>query len=602
MFEALRRMILPIIVIVLVFFMGMIVLQWGLDLTGSQRYSQANAAGVINGEEISWNLFQSVYNNVLQSESQATDAEIPDARLRELEQYAWDQIVNDRLLTQEANKQNIIVTDDDIYLYLRLSPPTFLQQAPVFQTDGQFDYQKYLNLMAEPQAAPMWASIEPEVKNNLRMLKIQRLVSEAAHVTESEIRQSFLDSEEKVTVGIVNARKSLILATIKQPTTEERSAYFAEHLDDYQIDERVVLTIVKASKNPTDYDWEIARATAQDISDSALAGADFAELATTWSEDPGSATNGGDLGFFPPGQMVPPFDSAAFEMAEGDISPPIRSQFGFHVLKHHGYQEKEDGDGREAHVSHVLIKARASSETLDIASRGIDNVLLRAQETDLQAAAEELGLEFQTTPPLRRYDIISFLGGAPQVSTWAFAGEPGDLSDLIETNANYCGVFIDQRLPSGPATFEDAETAVGQDLRNQLAVEKCRDTIGMVLDEINSGASIAEAATKFGFEYQTLAPFARTSTVGAVGSDPAPVGAAFALKEPGDRSAPIDYPEGTVLLELIAKSSADLVQFNEKRDSIRTSVLNIKRQLAYQDWYTHLLANSEIQNNVQGTR
>ena len=92
MFEALRRMILPIIIIVLVFFLGMIVLQWGLDLNRSGRGAQANVAGVVNGEEISWQVFSQTFNNLLQNErsQRGADYEIPDDRARQLERQAWN--------------------------------------------------------------------------------------------------------------------------------------------------------------------------------------------------------------------------------------------------------------------------------------------------------------------------------------------------------------------------------------------------------------------------------------------------------------------------------------------------------------------------------
>jgi parvulin-like peptidyl-prolyl isomerase len=610
MFEALRKMILPIIIIVLVFFMGMIVLQWGLDLTGSKRFAQANVAGVINGEEVSWARYQSVYNNVYQIESQAREDEIPDSRIRELEKYAWEQILADRLLTQEANRQHITVTDDDIYLFLRLSPPEFLQRAPVFQTDGQFDYQKYLELMVEPQAAPMWASIEPEVRSNLRTVKVQRLITEAVHVTEEEVRQSFLDSEEQVKVGVVNVQKGRLIASVPQATTEERQAYFNEHREDYPVDERVILSLVKADKTPTDYDWGIARTLAQEIVDSVTAGSDFAEFAKRWSDDPGSASNGGDLGWFAPGRMVKAFDSAAFVMSEGEISPPIRTDFGWHVLKHHGYREEsvipsgktEEETVREAHVSHILIKAKASSETLDQAYNSLGEIQVVAEERGIQAAAEEFGVHIETTGPLRRSDNIAYLGGAPHIVEWAFKNEQGILSEVVDAGDSYCLVRVDQRLPAGLASFEEVETQVGQDTRNERALQMGRDTARLVWEDTQGGASLTDAAEKYDLQYEQLNPFTRSASVARLASDPKPIGAAFGLNQPGEISPPVDYSGGTVILELLEKTPADLVSFNEKRDSIHTALLDAKRQQAYFDWYNHLVASSEIENNVLAPR
>ena len=132
MFEMLRKMIFPIIIIVLVFFVGMIVLQWGLGLSGRNQAVQANVAGTINGEEIPWQTHSQLLNNLYQKEraNRGEDYEIPDDRARELEQQAWDELVADKLIKQEGVRLGLTVSETDVYNYLKYNPPQFLQQEP----------------------------------------------------------------------------------------------------------------------------------------------------------------------------------------------------------------------------------------------------------------------------------------------------------------------------------------------------------------------------------------------------------------------------------------------------------------------------------------
>jgi len=218
MFEFLRKMIIPIIVTVLVFFLAMIVLEWGLDISQRQQNISENVAGMINGEEVSWQAFQRVYNNFYQSEAQDSNYEVSEERTRELEQQAWQEIVTDRILTQEADKYNVQTTDEDLFIYLQVNPPMFLRELSVFQTNGQFDYQKYINAMADEQYAGLWASIEPQVRADIRKLKLQQMIVQAAHVSEEEVRQAFLDTQEKVSVAVVNAPRTKYTAQVGQPT------------------------------------------------------------------------------------------------------------------------------------------------------------------------------------------------------------------------------------------------------------------------------------------------------------------------------------------------------------------------------------------------
>jgi len=612
MFEALRRMILPIIIIVLVTFAGMIVLQWGLDISRRGPGVAANIAGVVNGEEISWQAFHQTYSNLLQNEraSRGADYEIPDDRARQLEQQAWDQLVADRLIKQESARLNIKVSDLDVYEYLKYSPPQFMQQAPELQTDGRFDYQKYLALMQDPSAASLWASIEPMIKEDLKRLKVQMMIMEAAHITEEEVRQAFMDRKEKVTVGIINAPMTQFYSQVPEATDEELRAYFDEHQDDYPVDERVVLDIVKIIKQPSDFDEEFARARAREVYDSVTSGSDFEEFARIFSDDPGSAAGGGDLGWFAPGRMVKEFDSAAFVMEEGDISPPIKTSFGWHVLKHHGYREEEKAVSgqtkkekvREAHVSHILIRAVASAETLEDAWQQLDMIRTEAEEQGFVVVAQEEGLEVHTTDPIEEDGYISYVGAGGSVLQWAFENEVGTVSEVMDLPNVYCVMRISDRLPAGTADFEAIMTELRRDYRNEKLANICRDTMQLVYDEIHRGVSVENAAKKFQLTYEKLSPFSRDGSVAKLASDPVVIGTAFGLGEIGAISGPIDHSTGTVILELLSRESPDLTEFNEKRDSVYDAVLSTKRQRAYQAWYTYVIEKADVQSNVDFQR
>jgi peptidyl-prolyl cis-trans isomerase D len=598
MFEMLRKMILPIIVIVLFFFIAMIVLQWGLDITRrDQGGVQANVAGTVNGEEISWQAFSQTYQNILQNErnTRGADYEIPEDRARQLEQQAWDQLVTDRLIKQESERLNVVVSDEDVYQYLKYSPPQYMQQAPELQTNGQFDYQKYLSLMTDPQAAPLWANLEPLVREDLKRIKVQQVIMEAAHVAEAEVKQAFMDRRETVTVGVVNAQLSQFFSTIPDIADETLQTYFDEHRDDYPVGEQVVLEIVKIIKEASAFDEEAAKARAQEVYDSVTTGSDFVEFAQIYSDDPGSGAGGGDLGWFSRGKMVAAFDSVAFEMAEGDISLPIKTDFGWHVLKHHGYRDADTI--REAHVSHILIKTQASAETLETAWQQLDMILSQSDDLGYTAAAEAEGLEVYTTDPIEQGGYISWIGAGGPALEWAFENEVGTISEVMDMPNVYCVLRISERMPAGHASFEQIKQQVKRDYRNLKLAEICRDTIQLVYDDIHNGSSVADAAKKYSLTYEELAPFSRDATVAKLGSDPVVIGTAFSLDQ-GAISGPLDYTNGTAILELLSTVSPDLTEYNEKRDSVYEALMTSKQQQAYSAWYSQLIDNAEIRSNV----
>jgi len=598
MFEMLRKMIFPIIIIVLVFFVGMIVLEWGLGLSGRNQSMQANVAGTINGEEIPWQTHSQLLNNLYQKEraNRGEDYEIPDERARELEQQAWDELVADKLIKQEGVRLGLTVSETDVYNYLKYNPPQFLQQEPELQTDGRFDYQKYLALMVDPQAAGMWASIEPMIREDLKRMQVQQEVVQAAHVTAEEVRLAFAEQNEKVTIGAVNATLSRFYTLVPEPGDEVLQTWFNEHRDKYKVDERVILDIVRASKEPSQFDQDAAQARAREIYDSVTSGSDFAEFAGMYSQDPGTGPKGGDVGWFAPGRLVKEFDSAAFAMREGEISTPIKTSFGWHIIKHLGYRE-ENGQ-REAHAAHILIKPEASSQTLDAAWEQLDMIRTQASEVGFAEAAKAEGFEVNTTTPTEKNGYISYVGAGADVLEMAFKLNVGDISEVLDLPNYYCVLRVASKLEAGPADFAGVRSAVIRDYSNDKLAKICHDTTQLVYAEVGRGSTLENAAARYGLTYEKLEPFSREAKVPKLASDPKVIGKAFALGTVGTISKPCDYANGTVIMELLDRQAPDLTTFNEKQDSVHTAVLREKQQQVYSAWYTALVKSAKVESNV----
>ena len=598
MFEMLRKMIFPIIIIVLLFFTGMIILEWGRGFSSSSRMDQANYAGIVNGDEISWAEYQQVYSGLYQSEAERSNGEVSDSRSRELEQTAFDQLVANKLLLQEARRHKLVVTPDDVYLYLKVSPLPVFQQSPAFQTDGRFDYQKYLSAMADPQFSGLWAQVEPIVRNNLIQTRVQLLVTEATHVTENECRQSFIDSKETVKVGAVNCQTTAFYPKVDPATEEEKKAYFEQHREDYKVGERVVLQMVKEDLQPSQADSAAAERWARELYDSVLAGSDFAEMAQFYSKDPGSAEKGGDLGWFEQGRMVKEFDSASFAMTDGQISPPILTRFGWHILKHQGYRE-ENGK-KQAHVSHILIKPEASPETLEERLRTLDQFVDRARNVDFIQAAAEANLEMQTSDPLLAGQRIPFLGGTPipEISNWAFAAKPGAVSDVFRTRTNYAVVKLVEKLPAGLADYEQVADQIGRDIRDQRAKAMAKAAVDAVWAAYQEKSDLKKAAKAGDVDYTELGPFARLTSLQALDSDPKAIGAAFTLTEVGEVMPPLEYSNGYIIMKLLERDTPDQMAYNDVRDSVRTALTNAKKQDAYLAWFGNLREEANVENNL----
>ena len=607
MFKALRRMIVPIIIVVLFFFAGMIVLEWGMGLSSRPSFQNTNLAAIINGEEITWQQYNRTYSNLAQAEIQkAPDLELSDSQKRQLHLNAWQQIVHDRLLMQQVKNFDIFVSAEEIYSFSKNSPPLWLQAVPSFQTDGNFDYQKYINAMADPQAEAFWASIEPIIVSDIEKLKIQEMVIQAAHVSEEEVKRAYIEKFEEVDLGLVNVSFARFSKPPPTSTEEEMRAFLEERQDDYYLDEKRSLNIAILEKSPKPYDWEITYNQAIAIYDSIQAGSDFAEMAGKYSDDV-TSEDGGDLGWFPAGQMVPEFDKMVFSMQPDDISQPIRTQFGWHIIKVHERKEvNETPPGKDeavpvkkARASTILIKTDVSRETLDELYIRLERFYRAAVSTGFEKASRDLKITAKRTSTFFRGKNIQFIGSNPQVSNFAFESDLNDISELMENNSSFFVIQLAQIDPAGPADFEEAKGKIELDIVRHKVMTLCMDTANAIWNEFKAGTPIEKAAENHAENIEILESVSRTGWVPQLRRNPELIGVAFSMESIGDLTPPVKFNQGVAIFKLIKRTTPDLTDYNSKRDSIYSAILNYKQQNIYEIWFENLIISSEVVNNVE---
>jgi len=305
--------------------------------------------------------------------------------------------------------------------------------------------------------------------------------------------------------------------------------------------------------------------------------------------------------------MVAEFDRLAFYMKEGDLSEPVRTQYGWHILKHHGYKEEMDTPRgqteqvlmKKAHVSHILIKAEVSSETLDQIYRRVEEFKIAAEKDGFLTAAQELNMPVKNTGFFFRGRNIQYLGSDAKAGLFGFDREVDEISPVFENKNAYYVVQVAEKRPAGPATFEEAQEKVKIDIVKYKVATMCSDTCQEIYAQIQAGASMTEAAKKFGLEYTEPDPFTRKTRLKDVGSDPVMLGAAFSLSKPDQMTGPIDHAQGTIIFKLIERQIPEMSDFTAKKDSVSQLVRNFKQQQLYARWFEDLIENSEIVNNVE---
>jgi len=330
---------------------------WGIDF---QNKTSAYAAKV-DGEKISVETARRAWQQRMTQLQQMVQGEIPPELMAGQKRAVLDQFVRQTLLTQRAVKGGYHVTDEEL--------AKRVMEIPQFQTDGKFSQDRY-NAMIR-QAGLTTTKFEADLKTELLVTQIQTAVIDSAFVTPHDLERRFKLEKQEREIDYALIAASSFAAQIN-PTDEQIQQWYDGHKNDYLTPETVDVQYLELTRASTeggvtvtedglrDYyaqvkerfetqerrkarhilitatdglDDAAAQKRAQELFDKAQGGADFAQLAKDNSKDPGSAAQGGDLGFAQRGMFVGPFEDALFSMQAGEIRGPIKTQFGYHVIK-----------------------------------------------------------------------------------------------------------------------------------------------------------------------------------------------------------------------------------------------------------------------------
>lgn len=595
MMTSLRQNTAIILWIVIFAFIALIVIQWGADFSGTSKKRVNETVGAVNGRTIGLEEFREALRNAARMEQ----SQGRKAQDEQLVGEVWDTLVRELLTSQEIERLGIQVTDKELAYYTRTQPPREVQAINVFQTEGKFDLNKYNQFLndprtyAEPANKSFVMQIENLIHNQLLNYKLQRMVTEAVQISPAEVHQFFADRNEKVRVEYAFAAGNKVKDSEINVSSADLDAYYQEHLAEYQHGDQARISYVTLPRLPSARDsLRLAQDIAQ-LRQEILQGADFAELAKSLSEDPVSAKNGGDLGTFGRAQMVKPFADVAFALKPGEVSEPVLTQFGWHLIKVEEHTTDAKGE-EQVHARHLLLKFAPSAETEDELRARIDTLKTAAQQQGLESAAQAVGLEVRDSGFVSKGVAVPGLGEGSAWLVNLFMQNPvGEVAQGGNEQAFWVAQSKGTRT-KGTATLDDVRQQVERMVLNQKKAERA----GQLLQGLRaSGAGgLSQAATALGLEAHTTEPFARADQVPGVGRSNAFVRAAFQL-QPGQLSEVVTLPRGAYLIRLVEKIPADESKLQATAVQLADQLLRQRQGEALQIWFDRLYANAQIEDN-----
>jgi peptidyl-prolyl cis-trans isomerase D len=383
------------------------------------------------------------------------------------------------------------------------------------------------------------------------------------------------------------------------PTDEELQKRYEATKEDYKSGESVhaVHILIKTAPTATPAEDAAAKAKAQGLVAQLRGGANFAALAAKNSDDPGSAARGGDVGFFARGAMVPEFEAAAFSLPINQVSDPVKSQFGYHILK--VLERRAAGYKPFEEVKEQLRQQYVDQQSKDQSRDAITALHARIQDKKPANAQEFSALasgniSSNDTQWIGKSGAIPGIGPNPALVTWAFSAKQGDVGDVIGTQRGPAIPYLAGVRPAGVTALTEIRDKVESDAKMAKARELAKAQLSAAL----SAGAIDAVAARLGLAAADTTVTHSGYVSGITGDTGTLVSEAMSTPA-GQVKGPLVVGDGAIVFQVTEQHKADQKNFDDNRDQYMTALRQREAQTLRSALLARLKKESKIQINEE---
>jgi peptidyl-prolyl cis-trans isomerase D len=606
----------------------------GNDLMGTPG---KGVVAKVDGEDITADEVRETARGMLQQQGAQLGANA-SILLPFFAQRAADQLVDRQALVAEAQHLGLKATPQEIKDELQHG-----QYSEVFFPGGTFIGEaEYEGLLQQHNMTP--ATFEDSVGKGILITKLQALITGSASVSDLSIRRefdkqntkvkfeyavlkqddikkglhpateelkSFYDSHQKNYANSVPEKRKVKYAMIDlakiqngvQVANDELQSYYNSHRDQYRVAEQAKVSHILIKTPLPGPDGKVdekgvaeAQKRAEDLLKQLKAGAKFEDLARKYSEDPGSAKEGGSLGWIGKGRTVPEFEKAAFSLPKGQISDLVKSSYGFHIIRVDDRQDAHMKTLEEVkdQIEPILKQQKAQA----LAQKQAEELLQAAVKQGLDAAAAAKGVPVITSDFFSRKDMVPGLGPAPQFMDAVFTTAEKSPPQMAATSQGFAVFDLVAVKPQSTPAFEEIRTRVEGEFKNERSNVLLSQKTAELSDRAKTEHDLKKAAKELGATVKTSEFVSPDGQVPDIGSMTGQAAVAFNMK-PGDISGPINSGENGVVIAVTDVQAPSEADFAAKRDQIRDTLLQGKEQELFGLFITNLREQMEKSGKIK---
>lgn len=615
-------------------FVGTIFYSWGM---GGASSSRGGVVATVNGVKINQGEYQKTFNSLIDYYRNQFRNQFSQDMIEKLDlkTAALDGLIQKKLLLLQASENHIRVTDDELIGHIK--------KIPTFQRDNKFNSRIYQNYLKYQRTSPQ--EFESNQREALLMGKVEQLIKDQVVVSENEVLEAFKQEEDKVKFDYVVLPEDYFKA-LGKITEEEKKEFYEKNKFLFEKPEQIKVQYVKLdnkkfsseitpseediqdyyksqvalffqeekfrashilfSIRPPDFDEndpkeekekklneerEKARKEAETVLKKIRGGVDFAKMAKTHSDDKASGAVGGDLGQFGRGTMVAPFEKALDKLKPGEISDPVLTPFGYHIIR---LDEKKEARTQPLEeVRDTIIQNLKEIKSRQRVRRIIKRISRSARaDNDLARAAMEQESEVKVTDFISREEHeVADIGVVPEFFNTAFLLKDHQVSDPVFTaEASYL-LKIKERKPAYIQDIADVQELLTEAIRREKSTTLTAENVKVFADQIKKNKTLKKVAKSAGLEIKHTPFFSALDSIPGIGAVQSIKDEVFALDKEDTTMAFANRKY--YLIQVTDKLPAGEPDETQLK-SIYTRLRKSKGDLIFNDWITALRENSQI--------
>ena len=566
----------------------------GCNDGGSGGQDRYGLVGEINGIPLSGAQYENMYNQILSyTKGQNQNREMNANQYASAREQAWDQLLRQVLVTQAIEDNGIEVSDAELKLRFEQNPPPALLANFRDPNTGVVNMEMYYAELQNPDND--WSGPEAYVRQVIQTEKLQVILASDVAVSDEDVRKEYLTQSGRAVaeyLGVLYAE----LDSDYAPSDEEINSWFTSHTEDYQRQSKAECKVVRLAKVAGEEDWSSALQEINEIRAEIESGTiTFEKAAARYSED-GSAVNGGDLGTFDRTRMVPEFTEAAFSLPVGQLSQPVKTKFGYHLIEvTEQHIDEETQEVFQVSARHILLKVVAGNTTLSLLRDKAKEFADRVDGSNFVTTAEAEAMDLMSPVAFIKGRDIPGLPISMAGSIWAHRADEGDVSQVFENRDYFYVVLAGKKIPAGTANLEDVKSQVILALKKENNKKLASAKLSPAVGEVQMGRTMAEVAEGSGLKHAVTDTFTYNGNVQDVG-----FGTDFnkmAIEgKVGQLIPEVETMRGLFALTPLWISPFDQAEFDSRKDGIQAALLARAQNVAVEEFFQKKLDEAEIKD------